>query len=238
MVMAVILRIDVDDSYPNRILHYARVNQGFFPGIDSLGYSEMTKKIVHDLNDRGIRASLFFQPHTIPNKNFAEDLVKHGHSVGLHAVHTNNYDNFFNEFNKITNRFNGYIHGFTKHGSGKAKLSRKHDPTYNSDILLRYAKKLQMKYFLGNGENPDLNLELINGVLYFPSAFWINRNYREDKYSVEWLIDTSAERDIVVLMHPEDIVRGTALVVREYENILDMVDIMTIDEKISSFQKF
>lgn len=228
--MAVILRIDVDDSYPNRILHYARVNQELFFGIDALGYSEMTKTIVDDLNDRGIKGSLFFQPYTVPNKGFVEDLVNNGHSVGLHAVHTNSFEKFSKDFYKISRIFGENVYGFTKHGSGKAKLSRKHDPNYNPDLFLEYAKKMNLGYFLGNWENPDLYPKIINGILYYPSAFWINRNYREDRYSVEWLIDASVERDIVVLMHPEDIVRGTELVVQEYEKILDQARFITINE--------
>ena len=81
--MPAILRIDVDRAYENRILHYMRVNQELFLGIDSLGYLELCKKLVDDLNNRGIKASLFFQPFTVPNKYFAQELMKHGHSIGL-----------------------------------------------------------------------------------------------------------------------------------------------------------
>jgi hypothetical protein len=37
-MMPAILRIDVDMAYENRILHYARVNQELFRGIESFGY--------------------------------------------------------------------------------------------------------------------------------------------------------------------------------------------------------
>ena len=68
--MPAILRIDVDRAYENRILHYVRVNQELFLGIDSLVYLEPCKKLVDDLNERGIKASLFFQPFTVPKKRF------------------------------------------------------------------------------------------------------------------------------------------------------------------------
>jgi len=87
-VMPAILRIDVDRAYENRILHYMRVNQELFLGNDSLGYLEPCKKLVDDLNSRGIKASLFFQPFTVPNKDFAQELMKKRHNVGLHAVHS------------------------------------------------------------------------------------------------------------------------------------------------------
>lgn len=79
--MPIILRMDVDRAYENRILHYARVNQELFPALDSLGYLEPCKKPIEDLNERGIKASLFFQPFTVPNKDFARDLLKEGYSI-------------------------------------------------------------------------------------------------------------------------------------------------------------
>lgn len=88
--MPAILRIDVDPAYENRILHYMGVNPELFMGIDSLGYLESCKNVVKDLDDRGIKASIFFQPFTVPNKEFDED----GHSVGLHAVSTKGLEDF------------------------------------------------------------------------------------------------------------------------------------------------
>ncbi|MGB7533560.1 MAG: hypothetical protein WA977_11385 [Halobacteriota archaeon] len=72
-------------------MNYARVNQELFLGIDSRGYLEPCKKLVDDLNNRGIKASVFFQPFTVPNKEFAHELMKKGHSIGLHAVHTKDF---------------------------------------------------------------------------------------------------------------------------------------------------
>ena len=108
--MPAILRIDVDRAYKNRILHYARVNQELFLGIDSLGYLEPCKKLVDDLNNWGIKASLFFQPFTMPNNDFAQELMKKGHSVGLHAVHMRDYKDFSRDLNKISKRFDGKVY--------------------------------------------------------------------------------------------------------------------------------
>ena len=98
--MPAILRIDVDRAYENRILHYLRVNQKLFPALDSRGYLESCKGVINDLNSRGLKASVFFQPFTVPNKEFAQELVKEGHSVGLHAVHTKDYKDFSRDLNK------------------------------------------------------------------------------------------------------------------------------------------
>jgi len=92
--MPAILRIDVDRAYENRILHYTRVNQELFMGLDSLGYLESCKEVIKDLDDRGIKASIFFQPFTVPNKEFAEELMKDGHSVGLYVVYMKCLDDF------------------------------------------------------------------------------------------------------------------------------------------------
>jgi pyridoxine 5'-phosphate synthase PdxJ len=106
--MPAILRIDVDRAYENRILHL-----------------ESCKEVVNDLNNRGIKASLFFQPFTVPNKEFAQELMKGGHSVGLHTVHTKDYNDFSRDLNKISRRFDGKVYGFRKHDSGKFKLLRR-----------------------------------------------------------------------------------------------------------------
>jgi hypothetical protein len=119
--MPTILRIDVDRAYEKRIMHYARVNQELFPALDSLGYLRSCKVVVEDLNRRGIKATLFFQPFTVPNKDFAEELLKKGHSVGLHVVHTRDYKDFSRDLNKISKRFDGEVFGWTKHESGKFK---------------------------------------------------------------------------------------------------------------------
>lgn len=92
--MPAILRIDVDHAYENRILHYLRVSQELFPALDSLRYLESCKEVVNDLNSRGLKAPVFFQPFTVPNKDFALELMKKGHSVGLHAVHTKDFKAF------------------------------------------------------------------------------------------------------------------------------------------------
>ena len=115
--MPAILGIDVDRAYENRILHYMRVNQELFLGLDSLGYLKSCKEVVKDLDDRGIKASIFFQPFTVPNKEFAEELMKDGYSVGLHAVRTKGLKDFSRELGKMSKWFDGKVYGFTEQGS-------------------------------------------------------------------------------------------------------------------------
>ena len=229
--MPAILRIDVDTAYQNRILNYARVNKELFLGIDSLGYLKSCKLIADDLFERGITASFFFLPFTLPSRTFVQELMKEGHNVGLHAVHTKEYTDFSADIHRASKSL-GKILGFTKHGSGRFKLSRSHDPNYNSDKFIDFARMSNLKFFLGNGENPDEGWQYKDGVLYFPSAFWLNRNYREDNFTVDWLVKASRDRDVVVLMHPEDVMEGTNLMTREYERIMGKVEFMPVLQKI------
>ena len=115
--MPAILRIDVDRAYENRILHYMSVNQKLFPGLNSRRYLESCKEVIKDLDDRGIKASIFFQPFTVPNKEFAEELMKDGHSVGLHAVRTKGLKDFSRELGKMLKWFDNKVYGFIKQGS-------------------------------------------------------------------------------------------------------------------------
>lgn len=66
--MSVILRIDVDRAYVKQPQDYLRTFYGVLPAVDSLGYLEHCKKMADDLDNRGIRASFFFQTYTLPKR--------------------------------------------------------------------------------------------------------------------------------------------------------------------------
>ena len=124
--MSVILRIDVDRAYMKQPQDYLRTFYGIFPAVKSLGYLEHSKKMADELNNKGIRASFFFLTSTPPKTDFAQDLLSRGHSIGLHAVQTQDFSRFLKERDKISKRFNSNVHGFTKHGSGRLKLNKLH----------------------------------------------------------------------------------------------------------------
>lgn len=86
-------------------------------GIDSRGYLKSCKEVIKDLYDIGIKVSIFFQPFTMPNKEFAEELTKDGYSVGLHAVRTKGLKDFSRELGKMSKCFDGKVYGFAKQGS-------------------------------------------------------------------------------------------------------------------------
>ena len=92
--MSVISRVGVDLVYENRILHYMGVNQGLFMGIDSRGHVESCKDVIEGLDDREIKASIFFQHFTVLNKDFVQELLNEGRRVGWHAVNTKGSKDF------------------------------------------------------------------------------------------------------------------------------------------------
>ena len=129
--MSAILRIDVDKPFLRKKSFSKRT---FLPSVKNLtkniplafsfstGFLFYKKKkcMIKDLNERGIKASLFFQPFTVPNRDFAQELLKEGHSAGLHAVHANDYGDFSMDLTKISRSFDGKVYGFTKHDSRKS----------------------------------------------------------------------------------------------------------------------
>ena len=136
--MPAILRIDVDKtflekkSFTNNLSFKRKLDQRNLTDESCFSFStgflfgKKKKCMIKDLNSRGMKESLFFQPFTVPNRDFAQELLKKGHSVGLHAVHTRDYKDFSRDLTKISRSFDGKVYGFTKHGSGKFNLSRRH----------------------------------------------------------------------------------------------------------------
>lgn len=224
--MAVLLRIDVDNPFNNSNPFETACNllrtDYFFPRIKRLGYLKNFECLLDDLNSRGIKANMYFKISTLPNKSMCEEIKARGHEVGLHAVRTSDFENFMTEVKKISKAFQAEIYGFSKHGSGKLKLERQHTPQYEPKKYIKWAKRARMLYFLGNGEDPSIEKKIVKEVFYFPSAFWIEAEYRKKEFTVEWLINESQSRDIVVLMHPINWIHKEQ-VRRDYERVLSNV---------------
>ena len=229
--MAVLLRIDVDNAYAylKRVFNNLRLNY-YFPAIEALGYLSYLKRLLSDLEDRGIAATLFFKPSTIPSKRLAQRILKL-HAVGFHAVRTSNFEEFLADFKKVNKALSGAVNGLSKHGSGVWRGERGHTWRYDPERCIEYARRLGLKYFSGNGEDPREKPKIINGILYFPSAFWINRRKRASEFTVEWLVEEASSRDIVVLFHPREWATDPQ-VRRDYEKIVSLGD------KFKTFTRF
>jgi len=49
------------------------------------------------------------------------------------------------DLGKMSCGFGGKVYGFTKHGSGKFKLTRRHDPNYDREKFIEYARQLNLR---------------------------------------------------------------------------------------------
>ena len=208
--MAIILRIDVDNPYgceylPRTTLNYLRLNYPkFFPAFKSLNYLWHTKNILDHLCTSKTKAHFCFMPSSVPQPNFVKQMKDHNQKPALHAVDTINFQKFQEELEEINSKTQeaGPIKFFTKHGDGKIKLARMHHTPYETEVLLKYAQKADLKCFSGNGTDPKEQEQEIEGIRFFPSAFWIDHSLRKHKEDVEWLVKESKKRDLVVLIHP------------------------------------
>lgn len=230
--MGVILRIDVDNpygwqSFGKKTLNYLRLNWGF-PAIKKLGFLKFLDILVDDLGERSVQASFFFTTITTP-KNL--EAYKR-HEVGVHLVSAQSFNEFLRELNQISEKTHREIRGFTKHGSGKIKLCRTHAPEYKQEKYIDWAQKANLKYFLGNGENPKEKQFFAGNVLIYPSAFWMSKDRRADKYDVDWLVKETKNRDIVVLLHPYNWATSPQIR-KDYEKIMDKIDTFKTVREIS-----
>ena len=203
--MAIILRIDVDNPYGyqtflRKALNYLALNYDF-PKIERIGYLQYLKQLLEDLEERDVPATFFFKATTIPKKETRLRILKM-HEVGFHAVRTESFQEFLKDFQKVNNAFKGLIFGLSKHGSGEWVGERSHTSEYDPERCIQYAKRLGLKYFSGNGEDPRVEAMVVDGIVYYPSAFWVNRRRRKASFTIEWLVDESERRDVVVLLHP------------------------------------
>ena len=104
------------------------------------------------------------------------------------------------------------IVAMSKHGSGGAKYGLRHYAPYEPERYLEWARQSKMRLFLGNLEDPTLQPQGSDGLLFFPSAFWLETPWRNTgRFPVEWLLEHGRERDIVLLVHPENVLADTAL---------------------------
>ena len=62
------------------------------------------------------------------------------------------------------------------------------------------------------------------GLMAFPSAFWLEPHWRDTKqFSVEWLLEHARNRDIVLLVHPENVFAEPVLTA-DFKRIIQTLD--------------
>jgi len=223
--MALIVRIDVDRPYGKSpfLRHvFSRVGSDYyFPRIQAFGYLRELEVILEMLNAAKVRSHIFFRRCTLPSKAVFDLLDAGGHEIGLHLENSRSFDSFLHE-KALLERFVGRpVVSVSKHGSGKHKYGFHHYAPYEPDNYIAWARQSGMKVFLGNLEDPTLPPFAKKGDLeVFPSAFWLEPSWRDTKrFPVEWLLANARDRDIVLLMHPDNVLAEPSLT-RDLETLI------------------
>lgn len=218
--MAIILRHDVDNPYVGELgfgvfarkfvwtLNWYK-QYGFLgeklPGLTHLKYLHATKRLFEVEKNLGIKGSWFFRTRTKPYAALRTMMIQHGCEISFHADRSKDESRFLADLKYTIGREKPL--GFTKHGNSRneAEARKEHIEIYDPTNCLQLAKRYGFKYFSGNGTNPEEPWKIVGGVVYFPSAFWIQTGYMDDtKYTLDWLMEAQRNRDIVVLVHPRE----------------------------------
>lgn len=214
--MALILRIDVDRPYGKQGLarHIAsRVASDYYlPRVKGLGYLRDLEVILGILNERGRKAYVFFRQCTYPTAAIRKLMQRGGHQFGLHLEDSRTAQTFQQELSALERCLNLRVTAFSKHGSGRLRLGRHHYPPYEPERYRPWAQAAGMKYFFGNLEDPELKPEQHGELVSYPSAFWLEPPWRDvNRFPMEWLLREAGERDVVLLLHPDNVTASRAI---------------------------
>ncbi|HYI93640.1 MAG TPA: hypothetical protein VEX68_08855 [Bryobacteraceae bacterium] len=215
--MALIIRIDVDRPYGrvpiNRHI-FSRVSSDFyFPRVQAFGYLSELTTMLKWLTDAGASAYVFFRRCTFPTKYIAQLIRMGRHEAGLHLENSRSFATFLDEKNLLEDHVGQAIRAISKHGSGGAKFGWHHYAPYEPEKYIEWACQASMRLFLGNLEDPSLERISSNPTLtVFPSAFWLEPSWRDTtRFPVAWLYEHARYRDVVLLVHPENVLADAGL---------------------------
>jgi len=214
--MALIVRIDVDRPYGQKgfVRHVAsRISSDYFlPRMEWLRYLDELKTILRILNANGKSAYVFFRKCTYPTSEVCELMEAGGHQFGLHLENSRSAETFQEELQSLQQELGRPVTSFSKHGSGRLCLGRHHYAPYEPERYLPWGKRAGMNIFFGNLEDPQLRPTQDDGLLYFPSAFWLEPYWRDTKkFPIQWLLSEAAEKDVVLLLHPDNVTASSAI---------------------------
>jgi hypothetical protein len=216
--MALVIRIDVDRPYGRAPLArhlLSRISSDFyFPTVERFGYLSELDTMVRWMNEVGARSYIFFRRCTLPSDSILKLLADGRHEIGLHLEDSRSEDTFVTEKHALERHIGQKVKSFSKHGSGGAKYGFRHYAPYEPERYIEWAQRAAMFLFLGNLENPTLEpVRGPSGLLCFPSAFWLEPYWRDtQKFTVQWLMEQARYRDIVLLVHPENVLADEGLV--------------------------
>ncbi len=209
--MSLLIRIDVDRPYGKQSLYrhvMSRIGSDlYFPRIEPLGYLDDLNIILRYLNRVNARAYIFFRRCTLPTLSIMHLISEGNHVVGLHLEDSRSFESFTSELETLKQHTRESIDVFSKHGSGTKRYGRRHYKPYEPEKYIEWGKKSGMRVFFGNLENPTiLPQSLAGNFMFFPAAFWFEPHWRdEEQFPIKWLIDEAKERNVVMLIHPDNI---------------------------------
>jgi hypothetical protein len=233
--MALIIRIDVDRPYgkcplPRHVL--SRLSSDlYFPKVPGFGFLAELETMLTWLNEETARAYVFFRRCTLPSESILELLNKGGHEIGLHLENSRSFETFMTEAQIVEQHVERKVLAVSKHGSGGAKFGFHHYAPYEPERYVEWARQTSMRLFLGNLEDPRMEpTKAGSDLLVFPSAFWLEPPWRDtQKFSVEWLLNHARHRDIVLLVHPENILANPGLI-KDFKKLIRTVESRSFSE--------
>jgi hypothetical protein len=233
--MALIVRIDVDRPYGKEgiVRHVAsRFSSDYWlPRMNRLRYLDELKTILRILNTNGKPAHVFFRKCTYPTPDICELMEAGGHQFGLHLENSRSAETFNEELRSLELELGRRVVAFSKHGSGRIRLGRNHFAPYEPERYLLWGREAGMKYFLGNLEDPELRPVEDGGLLCFPSAFWLEPHWRDTKkFPMEWLLSEAAERDVVMLLHADNVTTSPEIM-REFLVAIEKLEAAVLPAK-------
>jgi len=230
--MVLILRVDCDNayvSYGNNLMRKIRLvlnylNENYFvPHVLSIGYLKHLYKFIEYLEDIGVHYSIFFKYITLPPKDIVK-IITEKNEIGLHLYSAKTEKSFLKELKILENKINVKVEGFTKHGDGLVKLSRKHAWRYEPEKYIVWGMKAKLKYFSGNEHGICSEIRIIKRkFLYIPQTFRVEPWARKTGGSIDDVVDhVSTGGCTVALVHPCNWFTNET-VQRELENLLSKV---------------
>ncbi len=215
--MGLIIRIDVDRPYGRQPLArhlLSRLSSDVcIPKIPGFRFLAELQTMLSWLNEAGARAYVFFRRCTLPSSPILHFLDAGRHEIGLHLENSRSFGSFMEETHILEHHIRKPVRALSKHGSGGRRFGFHHYAPYEPEKYVDWACRASMRLFLGNLQDPTLMpTEAGNDLLVFPSAFWLEPHWRDTgTFTVDWLIERARERDIVLLVHPENVLAHPGL---------------------------
>lgn len=203
--MSLILRVDVDKAFGRRTLVEKVLSklreEAWFPSWQWQGYGRAAAAFADWLSERDVRGFFSFRLCTLPDQEQVRRLVLQGHQIGLHSENTRSRATFADEVVRFKRRTGiDKVAFFTKHGSGRLKLGRRHYPPYEVEKYQAWSEEFGIPFPFGNGRiGPDSDL---SGA-FLADMYWIHADYRDtEAYPLEWAVKKAKEVRLPVILHP------------------------------------